>query len=316
MSLQMDTEVAESIAPIAAAAAAAPAPAAGDWQTRRDLGGSLISTYTAALPEQAGAEMTEHVAAAPDGAPVALRLYRGTTPSTGSMVVYLHGGGMFLGSLDSHDPLCRRYAVASGVAVLSVGFRLAPEHPYPAAVEDAYAAFLWAVEHAIELGADPARVAVMGDSAGAGMAAAVAMMARDREGPPPARQILVHPMLDDRTVIADPHLAPMVMWTADDNRTGWGCLLGDAAGGPDVPVYAAPARERDLSGLPPAYVEIGQLDLFRAEAADFAERLGLAGVDVEYHLHPGVPHLFDVWAPDSDVARRAFSDRVRVLASI
>jgi acetyl esterase/lipase len=106
------------------------------------------------------------------------------------------------------------------------------------------------------------------------------------------------------------------MWTTDDNITGWGCLLGDAAGGPDVPGYAAPARERNLSGLPPAYIEVGQLDIFRSEDLDYAERLSRAGVDVEFHLRPGVPHAFEVVAPDSAVAHRAQDDRTRVLRAL
>lgn len=133
-----------------------------------------------------------------------------------------------------------RYASASGVSFLSVDYRLAPKHPYPAAVEDAYAGLVWLEEHAAELGVDPTRIAVMGDSAGTGVAAAVTLMARDRSGPAVASQILLYPMLDDRTITPDPQITPFALWSYDHNSTGWGALLGAAAGGPDVPPYAAP----------------------------------------------------------------------------
>jgi acetyl esterase/lipase len=217
-------------------------------------------------------------------------------------------------SLDANT--CVAHTAASGVPLLSVDFRFAPEHPYPTSVEDCYAALQWAHKNATELGVDPARIAVMGDSAGGGMAAGVALMARDRGGPALAAQILVYPMLDDRTTTPDPEIEPYAMWTTDDNITGWGCLLGDTAGGDDTPPYAAPARAQDLAGLPRTYIDVGQLDIFRAEDIAYAERLAVAGVDVEFHLHPGVPHAFEVFAPESAVARRAQADRARVLRSI
>ncbi|MCX2953723.1 alpha/beta hydrolase, partial [Lentzea sp. NEAU-D7] len=186
----------------------------------------------------------------------------------------------------------------------------------PTPLEDAYAALRWLHDNAAALGVDPARIGVMGDSAGGGMAAALSILARDRGGPAIARQILIMPMLDDRTTEADPHIAPYALWSYDDNLTAWPALLGDAAGGPDVPATAAPARLEDASGLPPAYVEVGQLDVFRDEDLAYATKLSRAGVPVEFHLHPGAPHEFDSIAVDSDVARRAVADRVRVLRSI
>jgi acetyl esterase/lipase len=200
--------------------------------------------------------------------------------------------------------------------MLSVEYRRAPEHPFPTPLEDAYAALHWLHEHASELGVDPDRVGVMGDSAGGGMAAALTILARDRGGPRIARQILLMPMLDDRTVTPDPHIAPYLLWSYDDSLTAWPALLGETAGGPDVPATAAPARLEDATGLPPAYIEVGQLDVFRDEDTAYATKLSRAGVPVEFHLHPGVPHEFDSIAFNSDVARRAIADRVRVLKSI
>lgn len=316
MSMQMDPEVAYAMAPLAEAAAAAAPPPAGDWTTRRANVDPLIAQFTGAWQTPPDVVVHEYEARAQDGTAVPLRLYRKEGSDPGSLVVYIHGGGMFLCSIDTHDPICRAYTAASGVPLLSVDFRFAPEHPYPTSVEDCYAALQWAVEHADELGADRQRIAVMGDSAGAGMAAGVALMARDRGGPALAAQILVYPMLDDRTTTPDPQIEPLAMWSTDDNITGWGCLLGDAAGGDDVPSYAAPAREQDLGGLPRTYIDVGQIDIFRGEDLAYAERLSQAGVEVELHVHPGVPHAFEIFAPDSGVARRAQADRTRVLRSI
>ncbi len=316
MALQMDPEIAAAMAPIIEASAGVEPPPAGDWKSRRAAVDELITSLTAAWPAPADVTVTELTAPAADGSTIPMRLYRKEGESPGSLVVYIHGGGMFLCSIDTHDPICRRYTAASGVPLLSVDFRFAPEHPHPTSVEDCYAALQWAHAAAAELGVDPDRIAIMGDSAGGGMAAAVALMARDRGGPPLKGQVLIYPMLDDRTTVPDPEIAPLAMWSTDDNITGWGCLLGDAAGGDDVPSYAAPAREQDLSGLPPAYIEVGQLDIFRAEDLDYAERLSAAGVGVELHVHPAVPHAFEVFAPDSAVAQRAMADRVRVLRAL
>jgi acetyl esterase/lipase len=209
-----------------------------------------------------------------------------------------------------------RYVTRSGVPMLSVQYRLAPEHPHPAPVQDAYAAVQWLAEHAPELGVDLSRIAVMGDSAGGGLAAGVALMARDHGSPAIAHQILVYPMLDDRNTTPDAEIAPFAVWTYDDNKTGWCALLGDRAGAADVPANAAPGRVSDAAGLPSAYIEVGQLDIFRDEDLAYAGVLSRGGVPVELHLRPGVPHEFDAAAPDTDVSRRAQEDRIRVLRAL
>ena len=223
MSFTIDPEVAEALAPFAAEAGSTPPPA-GDVAARR---AALEGVFR----------------------------YAGGEP--GPAALYLHGGGMIVGRAGLFDGLVSRYVSASGTPILSADYRLAPEHPYPVPVEDAYAALAWLHAHAADLGVDPARIGVFGDSAGGGLAAAVSILARDRKGPAIARQILVMPMLDDRTLTPDPQLAPFVVWSWDDNRTGWQALLGDAVGGPDTPAYAAPARVADPAGLPPAYIEAG-----------------------------------------------------------
>ena len=222
---------------------------------------------------------------------------------------------MVSGSLDLYEPFISSYVSAAGVPMLAVEYRLAPEHPHPAPVEDGYAGLRWLAGHAPSLGVDPARIAVMGDSAGGGIAAAMAVLARDR-GLPLARQILLYPMLDDRNMTPDPALAPFAVWSHDDNYTGWSALLGEDFGTGRVTQAAAPSRAQDLSGVAPAYVEVGDLDIFRDEDIEYARRIALAGVPVELHVHPGAPHAFDMIAPESGLARRAFADRVRVLQAL
>ncbi|MEU5032378.1 alpha/beta hydrolase [Streptomyces milbemycinicus] len=316
MTTPMDTEIAAALSPIVAAMKAAPPLAPGDWQTRREVFGTAIAAQAADLTAPPGVTVTPCSATAGDGATIPMRLYQRQNTQGASLAVYLHGGGMFLGSLDTHDTQCRIYTHLSGVALLSVGYRLAPEHPHPVPVEDCYAALGWAAANAADLGIDPARIAIMGDSAGGGLAAAVALVSRDRRGPALAAQILIYPMLDDRTTVAQPDLADTATWSAEDNLTGWRCLLGDAAGGPHTPAYAAPARADNLGALPPAYIETGQLDLFRDENIAYAQRLSRAGVPVELIQYPAVPHAFDTFDPAAAVSRRAVNNRVRALGAL
>ena len=156
----------------------------------------------------------------------------------------------------------------------------------------------------------------MGDSAGGGLAAGVAILRRDRQGPALAHQLLIYPMLDDRTTTPDPYIAPLAGWSYDDNATGWNALLGAGHEKRDVNPAAAPGHLKDARGLPPAYIEVGQLDVFRDESLRYALTLSHAGVPVELHLHPGVPHEYDAIAFDADVSRRAQADRGRVLRSL
>lgn len=155
----------------------------------------------------------------------------------------------------------------------------------------------------------------MGDSAGGGIAAGVALLARSR-GLLLARQILIYSMLDDRNTVPDPALAPFVTWSHDENHTGWSALLGQRTGAEAVPPIVAPSRETDLGGVAPAYLEAGELDILRDKNIEYARRLARAGVPVELHVHPGVPHSFDLIAPEAEVTKRAFADRIRVLRAL
>jgi acetyl esterase/lipase len=269
-----------------------------------------------AQPIAADVETTDYEITVADGTSILARWYRLFSSDSRAAVMYLHGGGMILGSVPIFDGPVSRYVAHTGVSMLSIDYRLAPEHPYPAPVEDAYAGLVWMAAHATALEVDPDRIAIMGDSAGGGLAAAVAILSRDRSGPALARQILLYPMLDDRNTTPDPEIVPFAGWSYDDNITGWNALLGERVGDPSVESIAAPARLTDATGLPPAYIEVGQLDIFRDEDIRYALTLSHAGVPVEFHLHPGVPHEYDAIAFAADVSRRALADRHRVLKSI
>ncbi|MGA4863287.1 alpha/beta hydrolase [Streptomyces lavendulocolor] len=216
---------------------------------------------------------------------VAVRVYR--PRQARGAVVWLHGGGFVMGDLDTEHPWAGRIADASGAVVVSVAYRLAPENRYPAALEDAWAALTWTVEHAAELGVDPDRIAVGGHSAGGGLAAALALYARDHQGPPIRYQLLNQPGLDDRQESwSRRHFTDTPWMDRDKVAAGWRHYLGE---GP-VTKYAAPARATDLSGLPPAYIATAELCPNRDEDIDYALRLLHAGVSVELHQWPGTFH--------------------------
>jgi len=223
------------------------------------------------------------------------------------VLVWVHGGGYVLGSVAIGDPFCSDVAAEAGVLVVSVDYRLAPEHPFPAPLDDVAAALAWVHAHADDLGVDPARVAVGGDSAGGGLAAALAQRAHD-EGLPVAFQLLVYPMLDDRTVLrAERDGEWALVWTPPANRFGWTAYLGHEPGERTPAPYAAPARRADLSGLPPAWVGVGDIDLFHAEDVEYARRLREAGVAVDLDVVPGMFHGGDrsAAAPATEFRRRA-----------
>lgn len=320
MGLQIDPHVLADLTAALAAFAEGPRPAVGDIATRRRNARRMFEQLAAARPPVSGVEAVPYEATAEDGTAVPLRWYRhADAPSPGSAALYLHGGGMIYG-MDSagalYDSVVRGYVAASRTPILAVDYRISPEFSHPIPLQDCYAGLVWLVEHAGELGIDPTRIAVMGDSAGGGLAAGLCLLARDRGGPPISQQLLIYPMLDDRTSVPDPQLLPFATWTYDDNVTGWQALLGDRVGTAAVPPYAAAARANDLSGLPAAYLDVGDLDIFRDESVSYASALAGAGVETELHIHPGCPHAFEMLAPGAAVSQRAIADRVRRLRSL
>ena len=218
---------------------------------------------------------------------------------TGALV-WMHGGGYVVGSPEVQHHVCSRLSAELGIVVVSVDYRLAPEHPFPAPLEDCYAALRWVHTHSDELDVDPARVAVGGESAGGGLAACLAQLAVDRGEHPVAFQLLIYPMLDDRTVLREDHRGTgRFIWSPRSNRFGWTAYLGRTPHGDAAPPYAAAARREDLTGLPPAWIGVGDLDLFHAEDHDYARRLSAAGVPCELHVAPGMYHGADAFVPDA-----------------
>ncbi|HEX7874084.1 MAG TPA: alpha/beta hydrolase [Sphingobium sp.] len=248
-------------------------------------------------PELAAVRCTEHRIPGPDGAPeVRILHYEPAAPSldTRPAILDIHGGGYVMGMPEASDRSHRAAVHALGCVLVSVAYRLAPETRWPGAVEDCYAALRWMHENAGLLGIDRDRIAVTGSSAGGGHAASLTMLARDRGDYAICFQYLHAPMLDDRTGITRPAPANSgeFIWTPTSNRYGWGALLGMEPGGDDVPQGAVPARASDLSGLPPALIIVGALDLFVGEDIDYARRLLDAGVPTELYVIPGAYHGF------------------------
>jgi acetyl esterase/lipase len=228
-------------------------------------------------------------------------------------VLYIHGGGYILGAPEMTDAGCRQMVSEIGCIVVSVDYRLAPEHPYPAPLEDCYAALTWLSEHACELGVDASRIAVAGGSAGGGLTAALTLLARDRKGPHIVFQAPLYPMIDDRNTTHSSHeFADPRVWSREKNLFAWEMYLGPIYEG-DVPYYAAPARAEDLSGLPPAYTYIGELDLFRDETIDYVAKLLRAGVPTEFHIYPGCFHAFDMFTGIAEISRRAEQEFIQAL---
>lgn len=243
----------------------------------------------------------------PDGAPdVAIRIYRRTSRAAGRVpgIVWLHGGGYVLGSYDMDAPFLDALVARTGCVAVSVEYRLAPETPYPGPLEDCFAAlaFLYGCAHELEV--DASRLAVGGFSAGAGLAAACALLARDR-GVPLVHQHLIYPMLDHRQTTPSSRWDNLALWSREMNAFAWRCYLGDLFDGESVPGYASPSRAGDLTGLAPAYIHVGSLDGFLHENIDFAARLISAGVPTELHVLPMVPHGFDQVAPEATVTKTA-----------
>ncbi len=264
-------------------------------------------------PRPAGVSAEDRAVPGPAGAPpVGVRVYRGArTPASGApALLWIHGGGMVMGDLDQSDAYCTDVAHTLGVLVVSVDYRVAPEHPFPAPVEDCYAALLWLRRSAADLGVDAARIAIGGSSAGAGLAAGLALIARDRGEVSVAYQHLIYPMLDDRCVTPSSHrIVDPRVWNRTSNLAGWNAYLAGRTGAEDVSPYAAPARATDLAGLPATYIAVGTLDLFMDEDIEYARRLIAAGVRTELHVYPGVFHASPTYIPNAAVSKRWTADQ-------
>jgi acetyl esterase/lipase len=276
-----------------------------------------LSAAVAHPPVPAGLTIEDRYAPGPEGAPdVLVRLYRPAQPPSPSPVLYwIHGGGLVMGSVVSNDDYCSSIADKLQVVVASVEYRLAPEFPYPAPLDDCYAGLRWLAASTGELDLDPARIAIGGASAGGCLAAGLALLARDRGEVPVAFQLLVYPMLDDRNITPSSHaIVDPKVWNRDANTIGWNAYLDGRAGADDVSPYAAAARATDLAGLPPAYINVGDLDLFADEDIAYAQALMRAGVAVELHVYPGAFHGSNNFVSRAALSRRWAADERAALA--
>jgi acetyl esterase/lipase len=231
-------------------------------------------------------------------------------PASRPVLYYMHGGGFFCNDHRTGLDQLLETAERFGATLISVGYRLAPEHPYPAQINDAYAGLLWAADHADELGIDPDRIVVTGISAGGGLSAALALTVRDKGGPRLLGQLLMCPMLDDRNDSASAmQMDGIDFWNRSYNGFGWSSLLGALQDGADVSQYAAPARATDLTGLPPAFLDVGSAECLRDEVLAYASRVWQAGGKAELHVWPGGIHAFDREVPEARISKAAVAAR-------
>lgn len=280
----------------------------------RELASAKATSAFATAMESHGRDfrVDERQIPGPDGAPSVTLLILEPPGSADErpVIFWIHGGGMVRGDRRTGIGQPLTWAHEHGAVVISVEYRLAPENPHPAPVEDCYAGLCWIGENATELGVDPRRLLVAGSSAGAGLATAIALMSRDRGGPRVLGQLLIAPMLDDRECTpSSVMLDGEGVWDRTSNRTGWRALLGAAAGGSGVSSYAAPARADDLTGMPPTYLDTGSVDTFRDEVITYGSRLWEAGCPAELHVWSGACHGFNQLAPHAAVSIEAQTAR-------
>ncbi|KAK4162381.1 alpha/beta hydrolase fold-domain-containing protein [Cladorrhinum sp. PSN259] len=310
--ITLDRDYAAAIAPYASYVPPVPTDARS-LRLQNDMAiQAVLSTFPA--PESDVTETTIPYASKDS---TKLKLHKFTTSGqnpNGGCILYTHGGGLVSGSVPGFRKDIIRYAFETRLPIYAPAYRLAPEHPFPTPLEDVYAALEYLRDHAKEEGIDPSKIAIMGISAGGGIGAGVALMARDKGFSPPVRKlVLIYPMLDDRTKLgADHPLNEHLTWTTKKNEIGWSSYLA----GKEASEYAAPARAKDVSGLPKTYIDVGGVDLFKDEAIAFAARLVAANVETEFHLYPGVPHAWEWIGVAAPVTKKAIQNRVWALTSL
>lgn len=251
----------------------------------------------------------------PAGAPkIRVRIYEPRVKEKNHPgLLWIHGGGYILGIPEADETLCQRFVSEVNCIVVSVDYRLAPENPFPAPVEDCYAALKWFSENADALSTDPSCIAVAGTSAGGGLTAAVSLMARDRKGPSIAFQMPLYPMIDHRNNTPSSfEITDKRVWNREQNMIAWKMYL-DTNNDEDVSPYASPALASNFSDLPPTYTCIGDLDPFRDETINYISRLSQAGVPTEFHLYPGCFHGFEEMVPNAEISQRAIAQIVQAL---
>ncbi|HSS32752.1 MAG TPA: alpha/beta hydrolase [Solirubrobacterales bacterium] len=311
---RMDPQLVEGLDAFIAATGPGGLAAIDDPVQRRAVFLELMEAGAAAPDASVATE--DHLVPGPPGAPeLRLRSYRPRDAEDAlPAVYYIHGGGMVIGAIETEDAITRWLCGAVGCAAVSVEYRLAPENPHPAPVEDCYAGLVWTAANAERLGIDPDRIAVYGGSAGGGLAAATAIVARDRGGPPLAFQMLLYPMLDDRSCTPScREIDDIGIFDGWASEEGWRALLGERWATDAVDPAAAPARSTDLSSLPPTWIDVGELDSLRDESVEYGLRLMQAGVATDLRVYPGVFHAWEFFVPYADASARVKAERVAAL---
>jgi acetyl esterase/lipase len=286
--------------------------AIADIKERRNTVDSLLRMMIAELPPIENVVMEDRNIPGPDGSPeVGVRIYKPVDVSASLPgMFFIHGGGMIMGSIEGENLKAAMLCETIQAVVVSVEYRLAPENPHPAPVQDCYEALVWMSKNATELGFDPERLAIVGGSAGGGLAIATALMARDQEFPKLCFQMANYPMIDDRNETpSSKEITDVGIWDREANLEAWDWYLG----GKPADEYAAPARVKNLSDLPPTFIDVGEIDLFRDEDIEFATRLLQAGVTTELHVYPGAYHASEAFAPDAELSKQIWAKRIEAL---
>ncbi|EUC43523.1 hypothetical protein COCMIDRAFT_100587 [Bipolaris oryzae ATCC 44560] len=317
MGLKMDNNFVAAMAPVLSAMTGLQKPGLHDIEGRRKI---FAFGNAAAFEEGAeGLRLEKHTISASDGYQLSVYHYKKDVTidqaSPAPAIVHFHGGGLITLNAANTIPMISEFVRATGVQVFSVDYRLAPEHPYPTPLEDCWSGLKWVLAKAADFCLDSASIAAMGESAGGNLAAAVTLLARDRGlAPPLAKQILINPMLDDRN--SSKAIGPVCFWDEVDNVTGWTAYLRHEPGRPGVPMFAAPARAESVEGLPPLYLDVGQLDLYMLEDLEYASRFVHAGIETELHVYPGLPHAFDTLMPGHPTSKMAMEHRLRAIRKL
>lgn len=325
MPLQYDPEFAKLASPVLQFLEQAKLPTIHDIDTRRAnlTAFSDQKALSAQIPNDV--EQITHYARTTDKHDMTILHFRKkkengeeqrTTPTApGPAIVHMHGGGLIALSATIGIPSLSKFVSQTGVQILSIDYRLAPENQFPVPLDDCWTGLKWIHSHAQELSIEMARIAVMGESAGGCLAAGLALLARDRWlSPPLAKQILLCPMLDDRTTVN--HVGKLAFWTEEDNITAWTAYLGAADIGTDsVSPHAAPARVDSVQGLPPLYLDCPQIDIFAQEGMKYAARFMAANIPTELHVYEGLPHGFEGFAPTCGAVKRAIANRATAMTT-
>jgi acetyl esterase/lipase len=289
---------------------------AGDFHQMKKVGNQVYAMIKEKLPAFADVKREDLKMKAGDGSDISLRWYSpGAQAAKGPAVVFIHGGGRMYGSVDLYDHTVAEYVHHSNVPFLSVEYGLTPDTYGKAQAEQALDAVLWLKENAAQFGVDVNRIAIMGDSGGGGIAAGAAILARDRNVFL-AKQILIYPMIDYRNIVIDESLESLAVVKYQELATLWEAIIGPHQLSDYDLMITSPAYLDNFKGLATAYISVGDLDYFRNENLDYVRRLAAAAVPVEFHLHPNAPHGFEIFTPETALAKRAMADHMRAIQSV